>query len=203
MNFDFIGGSPAVDFVNTVSWDGADPAYDERFAAFTDVVDWAEAAEQITAAEARALHRRASREPERAAREHAAVLRLRALLHDVFDPLAEGERPSADAMQSFNRALAAALREMTIDHEKDEGFAWRSECGIEDFQRISGLILWDAAQLLTSERASRIGRCAADTCGWLFIDDSRRHNRRWCVMSECGSRAKAKRYYEKKKREQE
>jgi predicted RNA-binding Zn ribbon-like protein len=200
MEFDFVAGSPAIDFVNTVSWESVGETHAEKLASFGDVVAWAEAASLIAPAEAKVLRRRASREPERAAKEHAAVLRLRDLLHDVFDPLADDKSPPAEVMDAFNRALGAALREMSIVREGGEGFAWRSECGSEDFRRISGLVLWEAAQLLTSERASRIGRCASDTCGWLFIDESRRGNRRWCVMNECGSRAKAKRYYEKKKK---
>ena len=36
-------------------------------------------------------------------------------------------------------------------------------------------------------------------CGWLFLDGSRGKRRRWCDMNDCGSRAKARRYYEKQK----
>ena len=33
---------------------------------------------------------------------------------------------------------------------------------------------------------------------WLFLDDSKSANRRWCSMSSCGNRAKAHRHYMKK-----
>ncbi|HEV2391667.1 MAG TPA: CGNR zinc finger domain-containing protein [Verrucomicrobiae bacterium] len=36
--------------------------------------------------------------------------------------------------------------------------------------------------------------CQGDTCGWLFVDSSKNHSRRWCDMRDCGNRAKARRH---------
>jgi predicted RNA-binding Zn ribbon-like protein len=41
--------------------------------------------------------------------------------------------------------------------------------------------------------------CAAEDCGWLFLDTSKNHTRRWCSMKSCGNRAKARRHYNKEK----
>jgi predicted RNA-binding Zn ribbon-like protein len=62
------------------------------------------------------------------------------------------------------------------------------------------LILWPiarhAAQLLTSDQAARVRECEDDRgCGYLFIDQTKNHSRRWCSMESCGNRAKAKRHY--------
>jgi hypothetical protein len=43
----------------------------------------------------------------------------------------------------------------------------------------------------------RVRRCANPECGWLFLDDSRAGKRRWCSMSSCGNRARARRHYHK------
>jgi predicted RNA-binding Zn ribbon-like protein len=60
-------------------------------------------------------------------------------------------------------------------------------------------MLWpvvrSAADLLTSERVVRVRECAAEDCAWLFVDTSRGPRRKWCDMSTCGNRAKARRYY--------
>ena len=53
--------------------------------------------------------------------------------------------------------------------------------------------------LLTSPELDLVRSCANDACGWLFIDTSRKHNRKWCEMGVCGNRAKARRFYERKK----
>jgi predicted RNA-binding Zn ribbon-like protein len=62
-------------------------------------------------------------------------------------------------------------------------------------------MLWpvvrDAADLLTSKELNRVGRCADERCGWLFVDTSRNRSRRWCSMESCGNRAKARRHYRK------
>jgi predicted RNA-binding Zn ribbon-like protein len=56
-----------------------------------------------------------------------------------------------------------------------------------------------AADLLTSEELNRVGQCADDHCGWLFMDMSRNRSRRWCDMGDCGNRAKARRHYQRKR----
>ena len=62
--------------------------------------------------------------------------------------------------------------------------------------------LWDiarsAADLLTSGDHDRIKECASTTCEWVFLDRSRNRSRRWCDMSDCGNRAKARRFHAKK-----
>jgi predicted RNA-binding Zn ribbon-like protein len=42
-----------------------------------------------------------------------------------------------------------------------------------------------------------VKQCAGEGCGWLFLDTSRNHLRRWCTMDECGNRAKMRRRYER------
>lgn len=37
---------------------------------------------------------------------------------------------------------------------------------------------------------SRLKQCPGDHCGWFFLDTTKRGNRRWCLMSECGQAAK-------------
>jgi predicted RNA-binding Zn ribbon-like protein len=57
-------------------------------------------------------------------------------------------------------------------------------------------ILRSAAEVLTSEKRTRLGQCADDRgCGWLFLDTSKNRSRRWCDMEDCGNRAKARRHY--------
>ncbi len=66
-------------------------------------------------------------------------------------------------------------------------------------EQIRGLLATEALSLFCSPKAARIGVCEGGNCGWLFLDESRGKKRRWCDMNDCGSRAKARRYYEKHK----
>ena len=51
----------------------------------------------------------------------------------------------------------------------------------------------------SSRRLARVRRCANDKCRWVFLDDSKSANRRWCSMSACGNRAKAHRHYARRR----
>jgi predicted RNA-binding Zn ribbon-like protein len=54
----------------------------------------------------------------------------------------------------------------------------------------------DTADLLVDpDRLARVKECHGEGCGWLFVDDSRGGNRRWCSMQSCGNRAKARSHY--------
>ena len=49
-----------------------------------------------------------------------------------------------------------------------------------------------AIELLGSRGRERIRRCEGEGCALLFLDLSRSGERRWCSMSGCGNRAKAR-----------
>jgi len=67
-------------------------------------------------------------------------------------------------------------------------------------QQLCAVLAGEALSLFCSPRAARVGICEGGLCGWLFLDESRGKRRRWCDMNDCGSRAKARRYYKKHKR---
>jgi predicted RNA-binding Zn ribbon-like protein len=74
------------------------------------------------------------------------------------------------------------------------GLAWDWRLDPSRLDHPLGPIAWSTADLLTSPEAHRLSLCAADDCGWLFIDSSRNHSRRWCDMADCGNRAKVRRF---------
>lgn len=41
---------------------------------------------------------------------------------------------------------------------------------------------------------ARLKACANDQCHWIFYDGSRNQSRRWCSMTLCGGRSKARTY---------
>jgi predicted RNA-binding Zn ribbon-like protein len=192
--FEWVGGDPALDFHNTVSWGRAGLAQ-ERLRSFADVVAWGQAAGLVP--QPRTLIVRTRGEPAQAARALGRALGLRATLHAVFTALAEGREPKPGDLRSLNRSLAGSLTRLGVA-KGPKGYAW-SWTDAGTLHGLLGPIAWSAARLLTSDEAGKVGRCANESCGWLFVDRSRRHNRRWCEMSVCGSRAKARRYYARKR----
>ena len=177
--FDFSANHVVLDFVNTVN---GRPTYSrDDLAVIDDVLDWAFAAgiAQLPCGEI---------EPS----QLRQVVALRESLYGVFGPIAHGEAPLPAALAVVTRRAARAMRSS----------AWaRSETGFQpSWQRnsIDGLcdrLADDAVQLLRSDGINRIGSCAG--CGWLFLDVSRAHARRWCSMNACGVRSKMRRYHQR------
>lgn len=64
-------------------------------------------------------------------------------------------------------------------------------------------VLWpvaiSAAELITSADLERVGRCAAESCGRLFLDTSRGRRRQWCEMATCGNADKVRRFRQKQR----
>ncbi|HWH15471.1 MAG TPA: ABATE domain-containing protein, partial [Miltoncostaeaceae bacterium] len=56
-----------------------------------------------------------------------------------------------------------------------------------------GAVARDAARMLGTPERERVRICASDTCSARFFDRSPAGRRRWCSMSACGNRAKARR----------
>ncbi|TCO60711.1 CGNR zinc finger domain-containing protein [Actinocrispum wychmicini] len=57
-----------------------------------------------------------------------------------------------------------------------------------------GTIAAGYAQAVGTGDWSRIRRCPADDCAWVFWDSSAKGARRWCTMRVCGNRAKVRAY---------
>jgi predicted RNA-binding Zn ribbon-like protein len=63
-----------------------------------------------------------------------------------------------------------------------------------------GLVLGLTAESMLDGTWTRLKVCPGDDCGWAFFDHSRNQTGRWCSMSVCGGRAKAKSHYNRRRR---
>ena len=59
-------------------------------------------------------------------------------------------------------------------------------------------LLWEvtrsAAALLVSPTIELVKISADPGCGWMFLDASRNHSRRWCDSRDCGNRARVRKH---------
>jgi predicted RNA-binding Zn ribbon-like protein len=58
----------------------------------------------------------------------------------------------------------------------------------------AGQLLAIVAQAVMDGSWSRLKICSSATCKWAFYDSSKNQSGRWCSMSVCGSRLKAREY---------
>jgi predicted RNA-binding Zn ribbon-like protein len=196
---ELVGGRICLDFANTLGQHEPEPL-SEWLASYDDLVWWALRADILPEAEAPALFERARAHPDEAAEVFRRAVVLREAVFRIFSAAAAKRDPDPADLEALNRELAVAMPHARVAPVAPGGcscdWAWE-ETGALD--RVLWPVARSAAEALTSEDVGRIGECAGEECQWLYVDTSRNHSRRWCVMSDCGNRAKAKRHYHRQK----
>lgn len=145
-----------------------------------------------------ALAALARRYPRAAVLSLVRAVRLREALHGIFTATIAGSPPPATAMGKFNKSLGEAMAAAAV-LPTATGFAWDwSDLSSASLDSPLWPIARSAADLLTGPRLDRVKECPGLHCGWLFLDRTRNGRRRWCEMEVCGSRAKMRRYRERR-----
>lgn len=189
--FESSGGSVCLDFANT--WGNrADPAND-RLRSYSDLLRWAESTGIVRDAGLRALRALARDQADEASVVFEEAIELRDTVYRLCATVARGERLAQADLEELNRALAGLPQPRLCCGGACCEWTWGGD--EPDLRLPVWGVLRSAADLLTSPDAARIRECEAPDCNWLFLDRSRGRRRRWCDMSSCGNRAKARRYY--------
>src|SRR5881628_3406826 len=190
------GGAVALDFANTVGGTHVRPTHD-HLRDYGDIARFAVLAGALQPGVAKRLAQRAERDPRRAAAVYELGIALREAIWGVFSALASGESPREADLALIGDAAAAGAARSQLVYDRD-GVGWSLPPDGDDLERPLWEIARSAADLLTSGERDRVKECASETCEWVFLDRSRNHSRRWCDMSDCGNRAKARRFQAKK-----
>ena len=191
--FSQLGGHPVLDLMNTVDW-RLDPSRSlERLPGFGDVLDWCLATGLLDAREHADLLADAARHPRIAAREHDAVLAWRELAYDaIVDRDAPAMRRVADQYRSV-------LAHTSLEPAAPGGWAWRDDpVGLTAPRH---RIVRATVDLATLPELRLIHQCDDGACGWVYLDSSPRHNRRWCGTG-CGNRNRARTYQQRHRSEE-
>ena len=173
-----LGGDVAVDFFNTVDWRLDPERQSERLTSYLHVVAWMKSCDLVTESEASTLAELALHSPEGAADEYDVLIGLR---DDTYEALNSGCTPLV-----LQQRLPAARAESQLVRQANGTWAWiQTEVTV----RTPGhRLARELERLLTSDSVARFHRCQDRDCGWVFIDTSRQHNRRWCSAADCGNR---------------
>lgn len=177
------GGRACLDFVNTLRdrW----RAPQETLHTPADLAEWLQGAGLL---DARAPL------PDQAGLDDARM--LREAVDAVVLAAARGELPEADPVAAVNAAGRRAGRSAPqLQVSGGRLAASPRPARAPDASQALGLVAEDAVALVLSAEISRVRVCAAERCALRFVDRSPARNRRWCSMSRCGNRAKARRHY--------
>jgi predicted RNA-binding Zn ribbon-like protein len=186
----FVGGALCLDFVNTVGGHRqGEPK--ETLQTYVDFADWAAVGGVVTKSASAQLKEMASSNEARAARVLADAKRLRETMYEVFVAMADGRKAPASEIAVLSAAMSEAHAHLQL-RASGSGYhlVWPAP---SDLRAPLWPIVKSAVDLLISGE-TRLRECASETCGWLFVDESKNHSRRWCSMRDCGNRAKVRRF---------
>ncbi len=188
-----------IHFVNTRYWRGRETPSEELHGP-EDLLRWSSGPGGIEEGVAAAFCTRWARHKPEAEAAFTTAIELREALLRLFGSAQAGEAAPAD-LATFNAALASAAprNRMVLC---DGRFVWSGERLRFEAASLLSPVLWSAADLLAGPRRARVRQCDNPECRWVFLDDSKSGNRRWCSMASCGNRAKAHRHYRKSKASQ-
>jgi predicted RNA-binding Zn ribbon-like protein len=188
--FDFCGGHPAIDFTNTVGNRGNEPQ--EHLHTYGDLLAWAQARGVVSRAEGSKLARRAHDDVEAAGRALRRAVDLRETLYALMSALVDRKKPDKRILARLNDYVSGTFGAAHLAVE--EGRLALKTPSDDRLDAMLTPIVRSAVELLTSDAAERIGRCADKGCAWLFFDTTRSGTRRWCDMKVCGNRNKLRRF---------
>jgi predicted RNA-binding Zn ribbon-like protein len=105
-----------------------------------------------------------------------------------------GEPPPRTAVAELNRQSSEAAIGLRFDAD---GSQLVTTCdGVDStIARLLSIV----HESMGSGTWERLKACPADDCLWAFYDRSRNHSRTWCEMEDCGNRAKARAYRERRR----
>jgi predicted RNA-binding Zn ribbon-like protein len=177
----FVAGDAALDFVNTAEERGH-PAAADALVTPSDLRVWGQRYGLLGPSVK--LGADADDELNRARR-------ARDLLYDIFAARAHG-RPVAKAQLAELAELArTAYRTASLRPAADGSVRWH--WNRSDLATIRHVAVTSGVELLRAQPSPRLKQCPGNHCGWIFLDTTKRGNRRWCLMSECGQDAKSER----------
>lgn len=180
----FIAGHVALNFVNTAEERGHPDAGD-ALRTVDDLRLWGQRRGVIA--------RGADSDPRPL--ELPAAVEARELLYRLFLCRAGGRRAQIADLSQLSRLAATAYQAAHLNQEADGRLSWSWDPS--QLATVRHVAVTSAVQLLSQSPTTRLKQCPGDHCGWFFLDITKRGNRRWCSMSECGQEAKTARRRER------
>ena len=193
-DFDYGSGELCLDFSNTLDWHTSDHP-GERLPDFNALVSWGEGAGILASEKASGLRQLASQQPDQAKAVYERAIQLREAVYGIFSHRYYQDPIQPADLQFLNATLSRSLPHLQVV-SSPEGYIWEWRDDSGELDQVTWPVVRSAAELLTSDYLERVRVCEDDRgCGYLFVDNTRNHSRRWCSMESCGNRAKARRHY--------
>jgi predicted RNA-binding Zn ribbon-like protein len=183
-----------------VMTDQAAPNELELVRQFVNTLDVEQETDELATAESAAEwladHDLGARARRLTAADAARLLSVREALRALLLANNSGEQPPAPALGELNREASETAIGLRFD---ETGSALVTRCGGVD--AAIATLLAVVHRSMDNGTWRRLKICPADDCRWAFYDHSRNRSGTWCRMEECGNRAKARAYRERRRNE--
>ena len=183
-----IGERLCLDFTNTVGGRNGSEIIFDKLKSYDDLVAWSVHAGILNRTDANKLNKKGSQGVVKRA------LRLREAIYRICIAALKRESPNSADLKLLNQEIHEARNHEFVD----SSFRIRIKSTNNDLDQILWPVALSARELLTSEDLKRLQQCDGENCGWLFVDTSKNHTRQWCDMSDCGNRAKVRKFRSKR-----
>jgi predicted RNA-binding Zn ribbon-like protein len=191
------GGVACLDFANTLAYRPTGQTLD-ALPDYDDLIAWSRHAGLLSLAEVARLHERAAADPPGAAETLTRAVVLREATYRLFVALARGDEIDGADLAAIEAVLVEGVAHATLVRDGD-GFAFRNRANEDDLAVSLWKLAESAAQLLVSGEWRRVRECPGHDCGWLFLDQTKNGNRRWCDSADCGNRARVRAHYQRRR----
>jgi predicted RNA-binding Zn ribbon-like protein len=196
-HFDLSGGNLALNFANTVS-DRASAHAREKLTDYNRLVFFGIDSGVLTRVDR--LFALAGESPGLGKSALQKAIQFREALYAIFSAVVEHRAIPGNALTHLNLMLQEAAEHGRLVY-RDRRFVWEWLHLDSYLDSLLWPIARAAADLLMSEEIQNVRICAAEDCGWLFVDRTKNRRRRWCDMKVCGNRVKARRHYQRMRAE--
>jgi predicted RNA-binding Zn ribbon-like protein len=191
--FELTGGRLCLDLTNTRDERPTEHPR-ELLREYNDALDWGSQAGALSRADTQRLRQHAAAHPVAAAEALVRLIDAREVMFEIFSALARTRPVPSAPLETLNTLIAETCSRRRVKRMRGR-FEWEwRPTETPDVDRPLWAAVWSAVDLLTSSELDRIRQCEGAGCAWLFMDTTKNGTRRWCDMSVCGNRAKARRH---------
>ena len=180
--FYIVGNNLALDFINSIMFDLDGEA----------LLGWTVAAGLVESKETDTLRRKWSKYPLN------SILKFRLFLRQTVVNLSENREISQADIETINTVLKEKSGYLELRKTAD-GFTKGFEIDLNDPGKVLVPITESFVDLLCYGNLDYLRMCENPDCMLYFYDTTKNHRRRWCSMAVCGNRAKAAKFYRKKR----
>jgi predicted RNA-binding Zn ribbon-like protein len=187
---------PCLDLANTEAYRGTSHEAD-LLHSYEMLVAWSLVAGALQPAEAGQLLQAAAEAPDVAAEQLARIRELRQAIYVVMQSVAQRAEPPVAALATLNAFLAESqVHGQIVRSNGDFEVRFRPE---DDMALPIWRLTDSAARLLLSPDRENVRECPGHDCGWLFLDTTKNHSRRWCDSADCGNKARVRAFAQRKR----